>query len=577
MHEDLQREEHVQELLALLQKDKTLRDFRGAFTAPEDLVEFANRAQFALHDQGEQVIKQGDRGDNFFIVLNGQLRAIDVSNKKPRLLGYFSSGAIVGERAMLHDRIRTATVEVVVGATLAWFSEEDWYWLIGRNSRFEDFFHNMEAYRIQQSAMDFPGRQYDEVVVASTKRHFTAFLAELTYPILLLIAPIVIILIAQFFGLALSTILADAVTLLATLPFFIAAILLALYNYFDWLNDDFIVTTKRVVHIERILFFGEQRKDAPLTRIQDVTVISDILDLIFDSDTLRIATAGAGTIVFNHIRHAEHIRQVIFAERVHAKARVAAADVVALRHTIANQIHVTEGLKEHVMDVAEPEGLIVHQPTTRHYNRFIDYFIPRIKEVSQTPEGTIITWRKHYYVLITNIVPPLLALSAAVYLFIASFFLWLPPFMILAWPIQATLGIIILACMLWYLIKYDDWNKDVYIVTNTQIIDIESAAFRVRKTKREGTFDNIQGVYSEIPNLFYKLLNLGDVIIETAGSDLTFTFEKVFNPAAVTEEIFSRWAIYQQKERESQRDATNRQVMDVLKEYHKLVSNDVQQ
>ena len=576
MQEDLQREEHLQDLLTLLQKDKSLRDFRGAFTAPDDMVEFANRAQFALHDQGEQVIKQGERGDNFFIVLSGQLRAIDVSNQKPRLLGYFSSGAIVGERALLHDRIRTATVEIVVGATLAWFSEEDWYWLIGRNSRFEDFFHTLEAYRIKQSAMDFPGRQYDEVVVASTKRHFTAFIAQLTYPAILLIAPIIIILAAQFFGVSLATILADGLTLLMVLPFFIIAILLAIYNYFDWLNDDFIVTTKRVVHIERVLFFGQQRKDAPLTRIQDVTMISDILDLIFDSDTLQITTAGAGIITFNHIRNAELMRQVIFSERVRAKARVAAADVVALRHTIANQIHITDEREKHVMDVAEPEGLIVHQPTTHHYNRVVDYFIPRIKEVNDTPEGTVITWRKHYYVLFTNILPPMLALLAAVYLFIASFVLWLPPFTIFAWPIQVALGVIMLACAFWYLVKYDDWNKDVYIVTNTQIIDIESAAFRVRKTKREGTFDNIQGVYSEIPNLFYKLLNLGDVVIETAGSDQTFTFEKVFNPASVTEEIFNRWAIYQQKERENQRDATNRQVLDVLKEYHKLVSNNVQ-
>ena len=107
MYEDLQREEHLQDLLNLLQKDKSLRDFRGAFTAPDDLIEFANRAQFHLHDQGEQVMKQGERGNDFFIVLSGQLRAIDMSSEKPRLLGYFSSGAIVGERALLHDRIRT--------------------------------------------------------------------------------------------------------------------------------------------------------------------------------------------------------------------------------------------------------------------------------------------------------------------------------------------------------------------------------------------------------------------------------------------------------------------------------------
>ena len=65
---------------------------------------------------------------------------------------------------------------------------------------------------------------------------------------------------------------------------------------------------------------------------------------------------------------------------------------------------------------------------------------------------------------------------------------------------------------------------------------------------------------------------MGDVIIETAGSEETFTFNKVFDPASVREEVFNRWAVYQQREREKTRDSTHKQVMEVLKEYHKLVS-----
>ncbi len=572
MEESVLRQEDIQELLELVQTDRSLKNFQDAFANPQDLEEFANRAKFMVHEQGEQVMKQGEKGSDFFIVLQGQLRAVDVSQSTPRLLSYFTAGSIVGERALLHNRIRTATVEVVVSAKLAWFNEDDWYWLIGKNSRFQDYFENLEAARIEQSAIDFPGRQYDEVVVASTKRHYTAFIATLPLPITLLIGPILFFLVAQLIGLEFANVIFDGLVVLILLPFFVAAALLTLYNYFDWRNDDFIVTTKRAVHIERILFFGEQRKDAPLVRIQDVTMVSDILDLIFDSDSLIIKTAGAGNIEFNHIRNADYLRQIIFAERARAKARVAAADIAALRHNIAQQINWDDELEENVMAVAEAEGTLLHQPKTHHYNRFIDYFIPRIKEVNETEEGTIIIWRKHYFVLLTNVFLPILAILVSTYLFIAAFSLWLPPFTVVAWPVQVLLGLAVLTSYVWYLVKYDDWNKDVYIVTNTQIIDIESAAFRVRRTRRESTFDNIQSVYSDIPNLFYKIINLGDVIIETAGTEETFTFKKVFNPAAVSEEIFNRMAVFQQKEREKQRDATNRQVMEVLREYHKLIS-----
>ena len=117
---------------------------------------------------------------------------------------------------------------------------------------------------------------------------------------------------------------------------------------------------------------------------------------------------------------------------------------------------------------------------------------------------------------------------------------------------------------------FNAWKKDVYILTDTQIIDIESSAFRLISRRREGTFDNIQGVFSDVPGFFYKLINMGNVVIETAGTQDTFTFDKVFDPASVNREIFNRWAAYQQREREKARDSTTSQVLEVLKEYHYL-------
>jgi uncharacterized membrane protein YdbT with pleckstrin-like domain len=571
MQEDIQYGEDVQKLFTLLQQHKSLKDFKDAFDTPEDLEEFAKRAKIAEYDQGTQVIKQGERGTDFFIVLSGQLRAIDISHAEPHLLSYFVTGDIIGEGVILaENKTRTATVEVVIASKLACFTEDDWLWLITKNARIKTYFEDLERSRVARSAVDFPGRQWDEVVVAATKRHFIAYMRTLPVPLTLLIGPVLFFLAAEVLGLQFLTIVRENLTLLATLPFIIVAVLLMLYHYFDWRNDDFIVTTKRIVHIERILFYGEKRREAPLTRIQDVTLLSDILDLIFDSDTLRISTAGAGIIEFTHIRRADRIREVIFEERERAKARVAAADVAALRDNMAHQLNWDDELQKNVMAVAEPEAKLVHQATTHHYNRLIDYFIPRVREVNATGEGTVIIWHKHYYVLLTHIFMPMLALLASLYLFAASF-LGLPFGLGLALvPVQIVLGVAVVASLVWYLWEYDDWQKDIYVVTDTQIIDIESTAFRLRRTRREGTFDNIQGVYSEIPNLFHKLLNLGDVIIETAGSEETFTFKKVFDPASVNEEVFKRWAIYQQREREKQRDATTDQVMHVLKEYHNL-------
>lgn len=566
--------ETLQDLLDLLREHSHLRGFRELFESPQQMVDFAQRAKIKRYEQGEQIYRQGKAGHDFLIVIKGQIRAVDTQTEELKLLSYFSQGEIVGERAILANTVRTATVEVVTNhAILAFFDRDTWNWLTSQNPQFENYFQALEKNRLKQSEVKFRGKQWDETVVDSTKRHFIAYLSTLPLPLTLLIGPILFFLAAELLGIQFIATLSNGLVLLAIVPFVAVSVIVMIYNFFDWRNDDFIVTTKRVIHIERYLFFGEQRRYAPLTRIQDVTVTSGILDVIFEADNLRITTAGAGVIDFNNIRRANEIRQVIFRERDRSKARVAAADVAALRKNIAHQLNWEEKIQENVMAVAEDEAAVddTTHAKTIHYNRFIDYFIPRAKEVDDAGGGTIVIWRKHFLVLLIHIFLPILAIIISSYLFLASMILWLPPFgPIVAWPIQVLLGVAVLVSIFWYIWQYDDWSKDQYIVTDTQIIDIEASSFRLTKTRREGTFDNIQGVYSEVPSLFYKLLNMGNVIIETAGTQETFTFNMVFDPASVTREIFNRWAQYQQREREKSRDSTTNQILDVLKEYHHL-------
>ena len=119
---------------------------------------------------------------------------------------------------------------------------------------------------------------------------------------------------------------------------------------------------------------------------------------------------------------------------------------------------------------------------------------------------------------------------------------------------------------------YNPFFLDIFTRIGVQIIDIESSSFRLVSSRREGTFDNIQSVYTDVPGIFYKLINMGNVVIETAGTQDTFTFSMVFDPASVTKEVFDRWSAYQQREREKHRDSTTDQVLEVLKEYHYLNS-----
>jgi len=123
----------------------------------------------------------------------------------------------------------------------------------------------------------------------------------------------------------------------------------------------------------------------------------------------------------------------------------------------------------------------------------------------------------------------------------------------------------------WFIYRYDDWHKDVYMVTSDRIVDVDSSAFRLRgEERREGTFDVIQNITYAIPGFFHKLLNMGDVTIETAGTEKTFTFQGVFDPSTVQQEIFNRTVAYQESRRQRDRVREDTRMAEWFGEYHHL-------
>lgn len=579
--QEAEKEKYIQQLIPILRANPIFTEL-----SDEQIEQFARRADVVFYEQAKRVIQQGTEDDKFFVAVTGQLRAIDTNYEPPHLLYYHSPMAapIFGIRALLRGGPRAATVEAVTDSYLAVYNRDDWNWLTAQSSRIVDYFEDLERSFEQQAAMDFPGRQWDEVVIAAVKRHPLVFIANLTWPLLLLIVPVVFFIIAELFGVTfLTTITRNTLlTVLVTVPFIVLSALLTAYYYLDWRNDDFIVTTKRVIHIERILFYGEERREAPLTRVDNVTMKSQgLLDLIFDCDDIEIQTAGIGVIAIDNVPQADKLLAIILQERDRAKSRVAASDVASIRKIVADKVGWQDRLERPVLEVAEAEGRIIrhkHLPTRRLptiWGLDLDYLVPRVKDsrdikIGKNIESAVI-WRKHYYTLLGYIFFPAVSFLIVSYLLLASILIWSPFASPTGLLIRFGLGLLLLATLVWYAWQYDDWRKDVYIVTETRVIDLEGSPFNIRGEKRrEGPFDTIQNVNYVIPNFFFKLLNLGNVVIETASKEGVFTFEKVYNPSSVQDEIFNRWAVFQQRQRERARDATTQQVVKVLGEYHHL-------
>jgi hypothetical protein len=544
----------------------------------DQIAELARRAEIRFYRQGEILAKQGDQDDRFFMVINGELQIFDENQTPRRLLNYTPAGSLVGLRSVIRGTgIRGATIESEFDSVVGIYDRDDLDWLLLQHPQIEARIRDLERAYDERSVTDFPGRQPDEIVLAATKRHILAFVAKLIWPLVLLIIPVLFLLVAELLNFQLVAAISQHSGLIAlvTIPFVILSLLMTLYFYLDWINDDLIVTTKRVIHIERILFYSEVREEAPLTQIQNATYESHgWLDTLFDVDDINIQTAALGLISVDKIPAAQNIVRIILQAQQRAKELAIASDREATRRLISERVN-RDVLKAPAAVKVPPRKSTPSSLSKVSLPKFgLGYFLPQVHQVTTTKGDQVVTWRKHYLILLRHILLPFVAMLISSYLLVAALLSW-PPFAYrVVWePFYWVLILAVLASLFWYLWEYDEWRRDVYILTSSKIIDIESTAFRLRGEKvREGSFDSIQNITYDLPNIFYRLINLGDVTIQTAGTGGNFTFKQVFNPSSVQEEIFRRWDAYQKQKREAQRDNTTQNVVAVLGEYHEMTN-----
>ena len=539
------REEYAQ----LIETLNQLR--RGRQKLPlnlDQIAQLARRAQILDSQQGQTVMQQGDQPDCLYFIISGQLRAIDTTSHPPRLLNYQPALSFTGERGMLTGDHRQATVDTVLDAKLACWDWAAFSWAIHTYPDLRTYLvRNYE--RWQRSAhWAFPGKQWDEVIVAQSGKHPALLVKGELLPFLGLIGALCLLVLPTLFWLG-------AVLLVITLVWGAVA-------FVEWHNDQYIVTSKRAIHIERFVFSGEVWHEAPLIRIQDVTLqTANFLERILDFQTMTIRTAGAANIRFIGVPDAEVMQEILFEARAEALERQEAADLAGIRRKLAGVVG-TE-LPEAEMPMGQPSGTpgSAFQVRQARLPAIINFFVPRTMEI----DGDMITWRKHWLVILGKTLKWWIGVVALIGVTIAVSLLSPEAGIITYAPL---IGIpFIASIILWH---YADWRNDVYIVTNRRIIDMERGPLRLYEMRREGTFDAVQNITYSIPSFWHKLVNMGNVIIETAGTEETFTFLSVHRPGAVQQEVFNRWVARRDEQDRESKDRQASRIAAWVSEYHKM-------
>lgn len=100
-----------------------------------ELEEVARQFKEATLDKGVVVVRQGEHGDRFYLLVRGELEVRREVDGEDQLIAYIEPGEIFGEMALLLNEPRNATVRVSRAARLIWLDKHSFDRWILSNSK----------------------------------------------------------------------------------------------------------------------------------------------------------------------------------------------------------------------------------------------------------------------------------------------------------------------------------------------------------------------------------------------------------------------------------------------------------
>jgi hypothetical protein len=554
--------ENKQQIISML---KNIKLFDGLDYAQLDQV--ASFIQPTSLREGEALHLDG-KNYPFFIVVSGKVRYTQLVRKGQGESYVFKHGDFFGADLVFRGRPKLFTLVALKPATLFSIQVEVLRPLLNtlpeltRNVK-----RQLSWYKLIHSK-PFRWLGEEETVKVICRKHPAyLFVVELAPLVVAWIGIMVIIFATQ---------IATASFRLATGWFgaamVAAAVLWAIWRFFDWGNDYYVITDERIVWLERTIGLYDSRQEAPLVAIKaGETKSSQIGRLLGFGDVITQTFMGA--VFFRHIGNPVEIKNMIDQERKLAIERQMAMDIHTVEGKIRQKIEPSQVVTVPTSSTA-PTVQVATNTTFKQETKLIPMklnFWQSLVARFQTrwEAGGMITYRKHLYVLFRMTLLP--ALSALGLMFGTGLLYYWRANDLISLSSPATILLIGIAliglAILWWLYKFVDWSNDIYRVTADKIIDSERKPLGDEITK-SAPLENIIGLDYERLGFLGVVLNFGNVIINV-GTDNKFIFYGIHNPARAQRDIFNY--MFEHRRQKQQADAQQEQdrVSSYIAAYHR--------
>ncbi len=351
-----------------------------------------------------------------------------------------------------------------------------------------------------------------------------------------------------------------------------AAVLWAIWRFFDWGNDYYILTDERIVWLERTIGLYDSRQEAPLVAIKSGETKSSFIGRTLGYGNV-ITQTYVGQVLFQHIGNPEEIKNLIDQERKAAVVRQASTDIHTIEGKIRQKIEpsgavtVPMGVNATVPDPATAVNSRQEMKLLPEKMNFFEALFARFR--TRWESGGMITYRKHLFVLFRMTSFPAacaLGLAAAT----GVLYYWRVHEKISLFE-PATILLVGIALMvmavLWWMYKFIDWSNDIYRVTPEKIIDSERKPLGDEITK-SAPLENIIGLDYERIGFLGVVLNFGNVIINV-GTENKFIFYGIHNPARAQRDIFNYMYAHRVKKQKADTAQEQERVSSYIAAYHR--------
>lgn len=515
---------------------------------------------------GEYLFYAGQEPEAAYLLLDGKLVSLEVDPKsgEETVRARVLPGELVGGAAILEQTPYRRSVRAEAPSELVVIPAEVFRQFIAAHPDLKNkiVFDTAEHAEFVSSPekLEF---QPDEQILMIKRRHWIALLKALG------LGPV-----GLMFGLTIITgmllvqwgwnwyILIGWGILLVPLVFW------TLWRVVDYFNDFYVVTTHRVIHIEQVPLFKREYYEAPIGKVQDVRYrISNVVQRVLNYGDVFIGTASQNQIIFRDIPDPDSVQRAIvaqrlrFASRVHVQAQDTKRQMLRRALGLEPQPPPLPSNEQAQQQVQGGEGKKRLRRLIRRGNPF------KLRE--EHPDRII--WRKHWIVFVKKALTVFLFLTLLVvgaglalfYIQSAGHSRIVSAFIIGLYVVFFIIGIF------WLLWEYEDWRNDIYVLTKDAVIDEEKRPFGIEKEVRRAPLGTIQDVRYRIPNFLHMLLNVGDVLIETAGVEGQLTFNSVKDPQSVVQEINQHLYAYEEARQAREQARIDESVLEILALYHR--------